>query len=112
MVGSIGSFDAASYVANAALTRKNAANANKTTTDLGQATSKTPDAKSTFMDYMKMSPAERMEQDWLKAHGLSKEKLAAMSPSEREKVLKQMKDDIEQKMKDQANQKASVDILA
>jgi cell division inhibitor SulA len=60
---------------------------------------------------MKMTPGERMEENWLRAHGLSREKLAALPPKEREVIMKQMKQDIEKKLKDQTEQKAAkVDI--
>jgi hypothetical protein len=54
------------------------------------AATKTNAAADDFLNYMKESAAERMADSWLAAHGLSKEKLAAMSPEKREAVLKQM----------------------
>ncbi|GAA0538858.1 hypothetical protein GCM10008941_18230 [Rhizomicrobium palustre] len=107
MVGSIGSFNPASFAASSALTRKPAKQAD----DLSAAVSQ-PDAKASFREYMKMSPAERMEENWLKSHGLSKEKLAAMSPEERDKVMKQMKDEITQALKEKAEKGAMVNIQA
>ena len=78
-----------------------------------QSTTQTPSAEDTFKAYMKMTPAERMEDAWLKSHGLSKEKLAAMSPAEREATLKQMKSEIEQELKLKTEQKGqTVDVLA
>ncbi|MDR3425009.1 MAG: hypothetical protein P4M13_08050 [Alphaproteobacteria bacterium] len=60
-----------------------------------------------FLDFMKESPAERMEDMWLASHHLTKQDLAAMSPEKREAIEKQMahdiKQEIEQKMKQQAS---------
>lgn len=39
-----------------------------------------------FMDFMKKSTAEKFEDLWLKQHGLTKEKLAAMSPQDRQRL--------------------------
>jgi hypothetical protein len=51
-------------------------------------------AADAFLNYMKESPAERMAESWLAAHGLSQEKLAAMTPEQRDAVLKQMAKEI------------------
>ena len=51
-------------------------------------------AAGAFLNYMKESPAERMAESWLAAHGLSKEELAAMTPEQRDAVLKQMAKEI------------------
>jgi acyl-CoA reductase-like NAD-dependent aldehyde dehydrogenase len=69
------------------------------------ATSKTNSAADTFLDYMKQSPAERMADSWLAAHGLSKEKLAAMTPAQRDAVLKQMAKEIKDQVAQAAQQK-------
>ncbi len=52
-------------------------------------------AADTFLAYMKQSATERMQEAWLKSHGLSKEKLAAMSPEQRAATLKQMAKEIQ-----------------
>jgi len=109
MIGSIGGFSATTFAATSALGRTSSSAASSslsTATQCGW-------AEDTFKNYMKMTPAERMEDSWLKSHGLSKEKLAAMSPEDREKVMKQMKDEIEQNLKLQTEQKGKVvDLLA
>jgi len=73
------------------------------------AVTKTNSAVDDFLNYMKESPAERMTDTWLAAHGLSKEKLAAMSPEKREAVLKQMakelQDQVTQATRDTAEKK-------
>ena len=63
---------------------------------------KSNSAVDTFLNYMKESPAQRMEDSWLAAHGLTRQSLNAMSPDQREAVLKQMAKDI----KDQVTQAA------
>jgi acyl-CoA reductase-like NAD-dependent aldehyde dehydrogenase len=69
-------------------------------------------ATQQFLDYMKKTPLERMEEAWLAQHGLSKEKLAAMSPAERQGILDAMRQDIEQQMKESAENPGPTDILA
>lgn len=54
------------------------------------------------MDYMKETPAQRMEDDWLRQHGISKADFNAMSAEEKQKVRLQMKQEIEQKIKNKA----------
>jgi len=106
-IGAIGGFDASSFAAASALTRKNNASGAS-----AASTSASSSAESDFLDYMKMSPGERMEESWLQAHHLSKEDLAAMNPKDREAVMKQMQDDIAKQLKDQAQDKSGIDILA
>jgi hypothetical protein len=77
------------------------------------------DAIDAFLKISQQTPAEQLQEQWLKAHGLTKEKLAAMTPEQRDTVIKQMSEDIKQQMKDAAmkqNEKKdptkTVDILA
>jgi hypothetical protein len=106
-IGAVGGFDPSSFAVSSAMARKNSASSAPADNPLGSKT-----AEDNFLDYMKMSPGERMIENWLKAHNLSKEKLAAMTPDERNKIMKQMQDDIAQKLKEQTKDKAQVDILA
>jgi acyl-CoA reductase-like NAD-dependent aldehyde dehydrogenase len=69
------------------------------------AASKTNSAADNFLAYMKESPAERMADSWLAAHGLSKAKLAAMTPEQRDAVLKQMAKEITDQVAQAAQQK-------
>ena len=55
-------------------------------------------AADDFLSYMTESPAERMADSWLASHGLSKEKLAAMSSEQRDAVLKQMAKEIKDQL--------------
>jgi len=66
---------------------------------------KTNSAAEDFLSYMKESPAERMMDSWLAAHGLSKEALAAMSPEKREAVLKQMAKELQDPVAQAAREK-------
>lgn len=61
---------------------------------------KGPDAAQEFMNYMKMTPAERMQESWLRQHGISKEEFDAMSVEEQQKIIAQMKQDIENDIKE------------
>ena len=67
----------------------------------GAATKPDDPAVESFLSYMKKSSAERMADSWLAAHGLTREKLDAMTPEERDAVLKKMAADIKNEM-DQA----------
>jgi hypothetical protein len=69
--------------------------------------SKTPSAADDFLNYMKESSAERMADSWLASHGLSKEKLAAMTPEQRDAVLKQMAKEIKDEVAQSAQDKPS-----
>lgn len=109
MVDSIGSFNATNYVASAGLTRS----ATKSDSDLATTEAKKPSAAETFQKYMAKSPMERMIENWLKAHKLDEEKLKAMSPEEREGIMKQMHAEIEQNLKNQTEKKGDIlDVVA
>ena len=59
-----------------------------------------------FLAYMKKSLAERMADAWLAAHGLDRAKLKAMSPEDREAVLKQMAEELKLQLQQAAAEKA------
>ena len=67
-----------------------------------------------FRDYMKMNPAERMEEAWLKRHGLTKEDLKNMPAEEQAAVRDAMAKDIQAQLEQQAGGKKGTvaDILA
>lgn len=101
MVGSVGGFNPVNFAATAGLNRPA-----QTQTSLDSATQ--PSASDTFMSYMKESPAQRMVDNWLKAHGLDKDKLAAMSPEDRAAVMKQMQQEIKDQLQQQTEAKGTV----
>ncbi|HEU0117932.1 MAG TPA: hypothetical protein VFR09_04800 [Alphaproteobacteria bacterium] len=78
-------------------------------TGVGSGITDTSDSAQTpeqaFMNYMKESPAQRMIDEWLKAHGLTEESLQKLPAAQREAVEKQMAQDIKQ----QLEQKATAD---
>jgi hypothetical protein len=57
-----------------------------------------------FLKIAQAPQAEKLQEQWLRAHGLSKEKLAAMTPEKREAVIKEMTEEIKQQMKEAALQ--------
>jgi exonuclease VII large subunit len=59
-----------------------------------------------FLDHMKKTPAERMEEAWLRARGLTKEDLEAMEPEKRAALIEEMKQQIEDQIRREAEQKA------
>jgi hypothetical protein len=66
----------------------------------------TPDtAAQDFLNYMKESPAERMVDAWLKAHGLTKQSLAALPPDKQNALMKEMAKDIADEIKQKAESK-------
>lgn len=64
------------------------------------------DPKEEFLAYMEKSPAERMAEAWLKAHGLTEEDLKTMDPAKREAIEKQMAEDIKREMQEEAQKRA------
>jgi hypothetical protein len=62
-------------------------------------------AEQAFLDYMKETPAQKLEDQWLAAHHLTRKQLDAMSPQQREAILKEMEADIEQQLKQQTTKK-------
>jgi hypothetical protein len=65
-----------------------------TTASLGKNGTNRPDAVQDFLRYMKMTPWERMEAAWLRAHGYTKEQVDALPAEERQKLLDKMKQEI------------------
>jgi hypothetical protein len=56
------------------------------------------DALQYLENYLKESPAQRMEDAWLAKHHLSESQLEAMPPAQRDAIKKQMADDIKQEL--------------
>jgi hypothetical protein len=59
--------------------------------------------EQTFLNYMKESPAQRMIDAWLKAHGLSEDALKKMPAAQREAIERQMADDIKKQVEQNSN---------
>lgn len=55
-------------------------------------------AKTEFLKFAKMSPAERIRAAYLKEHGLSEESLASLPKEEREKIEEEIKKLIKTKL--------------
>lgn len=64
-------------------------------------------AEQAFLNYMKETPAQQMEDAWLKAHNLTRQQLAAMSPQQRDAIEKQMAADLKEKLKQTALNKST-----
>jgi hypothetical protein len=62
-------------------------------------------AEQAFLDYMKETPAQKLEDQWLAAHHLTRKQLDAMPPKQREAILKEMQADIERQLKQQTEKK-------
>lgn len=72
------------------------------------------DPSQFFLNYMKETPAQRMQDAWLTAHHLTRQQLDAMLPDQRQAIERQMANDIENQIKKQAEQQqqSKTDILA
>jgi len=58
-------------------------------------------ASTKFMSYMKETPAQRFMDSWLAQHGISKDDFNKMSDDAKQKIIAQMKQEMEQKAKEQ-----------
>lgn len=58
-----------------------------------------PNAKDKFLEYMKMTPAERMAASILEEMGISKEELEAMPPEQRKAIEDTIRERIKEKLK-------------
>jgi len=58
-------------------------------------------ATKQFQDYMDKTPEQRMQEAWLHSHGITPEEFAAMSPAEKKALTDQMREEMEEKMKQQ-----------
>ena len=62
-----------------------------------------------FLAYMKELPGQRMEDAWLKAHGLTEQELAKMPPDKQAAIRKEMAADIKQQLEEQMQKKTGAD---
>jgi hypothetical protein len=60
-----------------------------------------------FQNFMTETPAQRMQDAWLRQHGISAADFAAMSPDDKQKLLDQMKQEIEAKLKEKLDRGAN-----
>lgn len=62
-------------------------------------------AKDEFMDYAKLTPAQKMRAAMLAKLGVTEEQLKAMDPKERQKIEDQLKEQIKQQVQNDPNMK-------
>ncbi|HZB93260.1 MAG TPA: hypothetical protein VE397_17570 [Stellaceae bacterium] len=60
-----------------------------------------------FLDYVKETPAQRWEDSWLAAHGLTQQELNSMPVQKRDAILQQMANDLKQQMQQKKQTNAS-----
>ena len=65
------------------------------------------DPVAAFNSFMNETPAQRMQDSWLQQNGITRQQFDAMSETDKQKLLNQMKRDIEERMKEQAAQHAA-----
>jgi len=75
------------------------------------------DPTSAFTAFINETPAQRMQDAWLQQHGVTQQQFNALSADDKQKLLDQMKRDLEERMKEQAAQNTApkgsqVNILA
>ena len=76
----------------------------------------TKTAKDEFLDYAKMTPAQKMRASMLAKLGVTEEQLKAMAPKERQKIEDRIKEMVKEQVmggdKDKAQKGALVDLKA
>lgn len=76
----------------------------------------TKSAKDEFLEYQKLTPAQKMRAAMLSKLGVTEEQLKAMSPEERQKIEDKLKDMIKEQVmgadKDKTQKGALVDLKA
>lgn len=65
-----------------------------------QGTGEAPSPEETFLSYVKKSPVERWIENWLKAHGLTKEAFDTLPPEEHEALAKEMAEDLKKAVRE------------
>ena len=73
---------------------------------MAAAIAKKRDAAKEFLEFMTMTPAERMQYMWLKQHGISKEEFEAMSPEEKQKILDKIREEVKLRTKLEVERKS------
>jgi hypothetical protein len=79
-----------------------ASSASSTSSSAGPPIGGSSSALDYLVNYLKESPAKRMEDSWLAQHHLTEQQLAAMPPAQQEAVRKQMEADIKKKLQEQS----------
>lgn len=59
-----------------------------------QGAGKAQSPEQAFLAYVKKSPVERWIENWLKAHGLTKEEFDALPPEKHDALAKEMAEDL------------------
>ena len=64
-------------------------------------------AAQAFLAYMKETPAQQLEDQWLAAHHLTRKALDAMPAKQREAIMKEIEADIKRQLKQAAEKKTA-----
>jgi predicted flavoprotein YhiN len=92
--------DFAAIVSGGVSAAQSASTAPKSEATVASVAEKSPAQE--FLDYMKKTPEERMQEAWLRAHGIDPEDFEAMPPEKKQALMDEMKEDIEAKLKEAA----------
>lgn len=85
--------------ANAALETLKAPHVRTAAEANAEAKAKREQAVAEFSEYASKSTMDKYIEAWLNKHGLTKEDLEKMSPEDQQKIVTQMKEDIEREIK-------------
>jgi hypothetical protein len=99
-IGGVGAF--AAVAANYRSTAQQRTAAAQAAASLRSAATSAGDPVREFRNYMKETPAQRLEDSWLAAHHLTRQQYEAMSPKDREGIQKQMAADLKEQVKQAA----------
>lgn len=80
----------------------------KTQSDPAQAATSTDDAATNFLAEAHKSPAQRIREQWLKAHKLSEKDLEQKSPEERKAIEDSIAQDIKRSLANKDDQRGSL----
>ncbi|MCE3232716.1 MAG: hypothetical protein K0R98_973 [Rickettsiaceae bacterium] len=80
----------------------------KTENSLSEVDKSSPSAVEEFLEYIKMTPAERIRVQVLREEGLTEEDYAKLSPEEKAKIDEKISQRIEQALKDEVGDISSV----
>ncbi len=61
-----------------------------------------------LIDYFFESPAQRIVDNWLRAHNITKEQFNAMPPEQQESIRRQIADEIKKRTEDRAKARSGI----
>jgi hypothetical protein len=81
----------------ASLTSSPSSSASSAASDPLVADAPTGDTSTDLMKFLKMTPAQKMDYQWMSSHHLTQQSLASMTSDQRDAIRQQMASDLKQK---------------